>query len=140
MLLTQTARYALRAMSCLALQPPQEPLRSQELARQTSPPSSYLSKVMRQLVLAGLVTSQRGHSGGFQLAKPPRQIHFIEILTAVDYHIEAGRCAFGVGSCDPLQPCPLHHTWSTLVERFDDWARQTSLAEITSKPPPIADT
>ena len=131
MLLSQTAEYALRAMSCLALQPDGAPISSRQLSAHTAIPGHYLSKVMRRLVVAELVDSQRGHGGGFRLAKPPGAIRFLDILEAVDYRAELGRCAFGMGQCDPDNPCPLHDSWSEMVSRFESWARTTSLQSIT---------
>lgn len=130
MILNQTAEYALRAMSCLAMQPDQGPINSTDLSRLSQIPGSYLSKVMRRLVLAGLVDSQRGKGGGFLLARPPSQIRFIDILQAVDYDAEIGKCAFGIGACNPVDPCPLHDSWSDMVSRFQGWAKDTSLEVI----------
>ncbi|HMR79653.1 MAG TPA: Rrf2 family transcriptional regulator, partial [Polyangiaceae bacterium] len=59
--LSQTAEYALRALSQLAAQRPARALTAQELARLTLVPASYLSKILRKLVAAGLLDSQKGH-------------------------------------------------------------------------------
>ncbi|MFT4975494.1 MAG: Rrf2 family iron-sulfur cluster assembly transcriptional regulator [Myxococcota bacterium] len=131
MLLNQTAEYALRAMSSLAIHHEEGRIRSKVLAERTNIPLFYLSKVMRRLVLAGLVTSKRGHGGGFQLAKPPGQIRFIDILEAMDYQAELGRCAFGIGRCDAESPCPLHDSWSALQNEFFAWARSNRLDHLS---------
>ncbi|MBW2295571.1 MAG: Rrf2 family transcriptional regulator, partial [Deltaproteobacteria bacterium] len=68
MVLSQTAEYALRAMAWLATAPTREPVRAKDLSVATGIPSHYLSKVMRRLVLAGLLISQKGQGGGFLLA------------------------------------------------------------------------
>ncbi len=134
MLLPQTAEYAFRAMTCLLKRYPDGATRSQDLSEQANIPPFYLSKVMRRLVLAGLVTSQRGHGGGFRLAKPPEQIRFLDILEAVDYQAEMGRCAFGIGRCNPDNPCPLHPAWSTLQGQFLVWASSNRLDSLTNRP------
>ena len=130
MVLSQTAQYALRAMAWLTTLPSGEPIRVKDLSNATSIPSHYLSKVMRRLVLAGLVTSQKGQGGGFLLAKPPDEIPFIAILTAVDAYANDGSCAFGWGQCDSVHPCPLHDSWSRLNEQFEAWAKGTTLADL----------
>ncbi len=105
-------------------------MRVKDLSVSTGIPSHYLSKVMRRLVLAGLLTSQKGQGGGFLLSKAPHEISFIEILTAVDAYSTDGRCAFGWGQCDAIHPCPLHGSWSQLKEQLRSWAEGTSLADV----------
>jgi len=130
MLLNQTAEYAFRAMSCLAIHHNDGPVRSKVLSARANVPPFYLSKVMRRLVVAGLVNSQRGHGGGFQLAHPPDKISFLEILDAVDYQAEQGRCAFGLGSCNLSSPCPMHDAWTALQGNFLSWARNNNLGDL----------
>jgi len=130
MVLSQTAEYALRAMAWLATTPSEEPMRVKDLSTSTGIPSHYLSKVMRRLVLAGLLTSQKGQGGGFLLARPPEEIRFLDILTAVDAYSTDDRCAFGWGQCDAVHPCPLHGSWSRLNEQLKSWAEGTTLADI----------
>lgn len=133
MLLSQTAEYALRAMAWLATAPEGEPVRAKDLSTATGIPSHYLSKVMRRLVLAGLLVSQKGQGGGFLLSKRPNEIPFVDILSAVDAFPTEGRCAFGWGECDELRPCPLHGSWSRLNEMLEEWAQGTTLAEIAAE-------
>lgn len=133
MLLPQTAEYAFRAMSCLVGHYRDGAIRSKDLSEQANIPPFYLSKIMRRLVIAGLVTSQRGHGGGFRLARPPADICFLDILNAVDYQAEMGRCAFGIGKCNPDNPCPLHPAWSALQANFLTWARSNRLDSLTDR-------
>ncbi len=131
--LPQTAEYALRAMACVALKEDQKPVSSKVLSRATNIPNHYLSKIMRKMVSAGLVTSQKGHGGGFKLAKEPDQISFKEVLEIVDYKIEPDECVFGWDKCNPDDPCPLHHTWSQLKDSFQWWAENMTLQEVIER-------
>jgi Rrf2 family iron-sulfur cluster assembly transcriptional regulator len=131
MILSQTAEYALRAMAWLATESRSEPVRARDLSTATGIPTHYLSKVMRRLVLAELLVSQKGQGGGFALAKPPEEIAFMDILAAVDAYPAAGVCAFGWGECVENDPCPLHGSWSRLNEHLQTWAEGTTLAEVS---------
>jgi DNA-binding IscR family transcriptional regulator len=84
------------------------------------------------LVLAELLISQKGQGGGFALARPAREVRFIDILNAVDAFPAEGRCAFGWGACDETHPCPLHGAWSRLNQSMLEWATDTNLAEIAN--------
>lgn len=130
MLLPQTAEYALRAMACLAALPPGQGLRARDLSEASNVPAAYLSKVLRRLVVEGLLLSQKGHHGGFVLARPATEISFLEILHAADFEPDSNRCSFGWGQCDAAHPCPLHGPYSKLKEEFIAWAGRTSLADV----------
>jgi Rrf2 family iron-sulfur cluster assembly transcriptional regulator len=132
MFISQTGEYAIRAMSAIATLPEGIRIRATDLGRATGIPAPYLSKILRRLVLAGLLVSQKGQGGGFSLACPAAEIPFIDILNAVDAFPADRRCAFGWGNCDQLSPCPLHGAWSRLNHQTRDWANDTNLAEIAT--------
>ncbi|RMF60835.1 MAG: Rrf2 family transcriptional regulator [Calditrichaeota bacterium] len=135
MRLNQTAEYALRVMAYLATQDNQEPIKSKELAKTTGIPLFYLSKIMRRLVVAGLVQSQKGHGGGFTLAKPRSEIHFIDIIQSVSSEFSTKRCVFGYARCGDENPCPLHPTWKILRNQILSWANKFTLEDVAKGEP-----
>jgi Rrf2 family iron-sulfur cluster assembly transcriptional regulator len=133
MKLPQTAEYALRAMVAVSLVEEDCPCRTKDISAAAGIPSHYLSKIMRRLVEAGLLASQKGHGGGFVLARPKTEIRFLDILRAVDYEVEQNVCAFGWNKCDPDHPCPLHPIWSKLKVGFLNWAESNTLADVSKQ-------
>lgn len=131
MLMPQTVEYAFRAMACLALAG-DEPRRVEDLAARTEVPRPYLSRVMRQLVVAGLVSSQRGLHGGYRLRRAPDEIRYSDILDAMHFSSGQGHCAFGLPQCNEDKPCPLHDSWREMQGAFRGWAREHTLADVTS--------
>lgn len=127
MIVNQTAEYALRAMAGLARA--DGPVNSETLSEATSVPFHYLSKVMRQLVVAGLVDARRGRGGGFRLARAPSDISFREIIDAVNGWPDPDHCAYGHAQCNAVNPCPLHPTWTRLNDAMNLWAATTTLAD-----------
>lgn len=130
MKLTQTAEYALRTMAQLAIEGGGEPVRAKDLAEATEIPVHYLSKLLRKLVVAGLLTSEKGHGGGFVLAKPAAHIRLMDVLEAVDASSVSSHCAFGWSKCSNEHPCPLHPIWIQLTEAFEAWACRRTLADL----------
>lgn len=129
-MLSQTAEYALRAMAWLATHNDVTPIRTRDLARRTRIPEHYLAKILRRLVVAGVLESRKGVGGGFTLARPPDEIAFADVLAAVDYLPGQERCLFGWGACNPDDPCSLHPAWISMNEAFREWARTTTLADL----------
>jgi Rrf2 family protein len=125
--LSQTSEYALRALAQLAVVQDGKPMRAADLAALTHVPPAYVSKVMRKLVVAGLVSGAKGHHGGFKLARPAGDIRFIEVIQAVDPMPTSEPCAFGWGACNAASPCLLHPAFNGLNARVRQWAEQTTL-------------
>ena len=130
MLISQTAEYAIRVMSCLAVRPDGEVARSAALSAETNIPAHYLSKVLRKLVAAKILSAAKGHGGGFALAKASNKIRIIDIIEAVEPPLPAKHCIFGWRICNSKEPCILHHRWSTVNEAFQTWVRTTTISEI----------
>ncbi|WP_373045964.1 RrF2 family transcriptional regulator [Vulgatibacter sp.] len=130
MLFNQTAEYALRAMAHLALLPEGTSVRARDLSAATGIPPDYVSKVLRRMVREGLLLSQKGHGGGFRLARPPAAIRFADVLAALDEGLDPERCAFGWGACGGHAPCPLHNAFSKLKAAVNTWASETTLADV----------
>lgn len=79
------AEYACLAVLALA-QHGQEsaPLRIREISELHGIPERYLVQILLQLKGAGLVSSTRGASGGYRLARPSESISVSEVLSAID--------------------------------------------------------
>lgn len=75
---------AVYAMLILDRLPGRSTLSAELLSERLGVSSSYLKKVMRKLVQAGLVHSTPGIRGGFSLGRRPEAITVYEIYTAVE--------------------------------------------------------
>lgn len=129
LLLSQTAEYALRAMTCVTAS--EGPVRAADIATRAQVPPVYVSKVLRKLVVHGLLTSQKGHHGGFVLARPAAQIRFADVLAAAEFDVDRDvHCAFGWGNCHAASPCPLHDAYAELKRSFVAWSHTKTLADV----------
>ena len=62
----------------------ESPIKSHELSDKLDVSDSYLKKVTRQLVVAGLITSKASKLGGFVLKKRLEDISFFDIFEAIE--------------------------------------------------------
>jgi hypothetical protein len=69
-MITQKARYALRALAALAQVDPGEPMMISEIAEQQAIPKKFLEQILLDLKHQGIVASRRGKAGGYLLLKP----------------------------------------------------------------------
>lgn len=129
MFLAKTSEYALRCMAQIALLPWESSINADQLHTLVGVPREYQSKILRKLSLAGMLNSEKGHGGGFKLALPPSEITFLKILEAVGEPIVPDKCVFGWGCCNSENPCPLHHSFSSLNAQLYHWLSTMTLAD-----------
>ena len=60
------------------------PLKSYNISKSLGVSDSYLKKIIRQLVVAGLITSEAGKKGGVFLKKSPDKITLLDIFEAIE--------------------------------------------------------
>jgi Rrf2 family protein len=82
--LTVKADYAIRAMAELAARSDGTPIKAEELAEAQDIPRGFLLGILAELRNAGLVSSQRGHDGGFALRRAPKEITLADVIRAVN--------------------------------------------------------
>ena len=80
--LSKKADYALIAMKHLALHGDGSSS-AREIAGLYDIPIELLAKVLQRLVRRGLLASQQGTRGGYQLARMPRQISVADVIQAM---------------------------------------------------------
>ena len=127
---SQTAEYALRIMAQLTITEASVPLSSHDLSKSTGISIHFLSKVLRRLVNRGFLTSKKGCGGGYALARPPKEIRFIDILKIGNSPPEPDHCIFGWKKCRAENPCPLHPLWADMKKSFQKWTENTTLANL----------
>ncbi len=69
---------------CVVLTAAREPVPATRLAELHDVSASYLAKQLQAMARAGLVRSAQGQSGGYVLARPPRDVTVLDVVEAVD--------------------------------------------------------
>ncbi len=78
------ADYAVRACAELASAPDGAPVAVDVLAAGQGLPVSFLERILGDLRRGGVVTSVRGRSGGYRLARPASEITLADIMRAAE--------------------------------------------------------
>lgn len=84
MRVTTAVDYAVRAVLELAVLAPGQRLKGDAIAEHQDISFRYIERLLADLRRAGLVSSQRGHDGGYWLAKPAGEISVADVIRAVD--------------------------------------------------------
>ena len=118
MQITHQADYAIRTMYYLARLSPDQKASTRQIAREYQIPASFLTKIISQLSVAGLIRTARGASGGISLSQPPEKITMLDVLVAIDGPVALNECLNNSESCTFSQNCVLHRFWSDASEEL----------------------
>ena len=124
------AHYAAQAMLALAVRhQASELLAAKTIADQYGIPSQFLGQILQQLRTAGLISSVRGSSGGFKLARSPSRISMADIVEAV------GCVSAFESSGIELNPVAqtIQQVWLELSELQSGYLQNLSLADLSQR-------
>lgn len=104
----------------------------------TGIPAPTVAKLMGQLGRAGLLSSQRGVSGGFTLARSPGEISLADIVEAIDGPIALTHCGQpGADCCNLSTSCQVKPHWAPVNRAVRDALASVSLAELAPDRAPV---
>jgi Rrf2 family protein len=131
-MISQSAEYSLRAVLCLASQPPGAALTTQQIAERARIPAGYLAKILQVLARAGIVSSQRGLNGGFSLAVAPESLTLLAIVAAIEPSRRITECP--IGNPDHAQVlCPLHRRLDAAAAGVERMLADTTIADVLAE-------
>lgn len=79
-MLSQKTRYTIRALQHLADHYGQGSIRLDAIAEAQNIPRKFLTVILSEMAREGVVISQRGRDGGYELALPPVDIRYGDII------------------------------------------------------------
>ena len=133
-ILSQTARYAVRAMVYLALEADDGPVRVDQVAEDLGVPRNYLSKILHTLVRNGLLSSFRGPKGGFRLARGAEGISLMQVVEQFDTMDASKVCLLGRPVCSGVDPCAAHEQWGQVKSRVSEFLNNTTVQVLAAHP------
>ena len=99
MLITRASEYAI--LSLLVLAKADKPLDSETLSKDLAISKSFLAKILQALAKNEILLSYKGVNGGFKLAKEPKDINMLKVMSSVEGKAPA------VFDCSPSKDdCP----------------------------------
>jgi Rrf2 family protein len=111
-MLSQKARYALRALIELGRAGPDAQLTAGEIATRSDAPRKFLEAILLEMARRHLIISRRGKFGGYSLARPAEAISFAEVIRVIDGPLALAPCASQTAfrkcdDCEDLETCAL---------------------------------
>ena len=139
MLMTKTTEIGLRCVLYAAQQPDGRLINPQEVAERLAESAAYTAKVLRQLVQAGVMRSHRGVAGGFELARPTRQITLLDVVEACQGMLQGNYCREVPAEQMPLM-CGWHQAMDELRSSCRNVLSRWTIAKILERPEALVPT
>ncbi|HYE50184.1 MAG TPA: Rrf2 family transcriptional regulator [Azospirillaceae bacterium] len=128
-MLTQRAKYALRAAILLTERHGGGAIQIAEIAAAENIPAKFLEAILLELRKAGLLESVRGRNGGYRLARPPEALSIGDIVRVVDGSLAPIRCA----SRRNFEPCRDCGDVESCVVRWAMLKARDAMAEVLDR-------
>ncbi|MBI1366553.1 MAG: Rrf2 family transcriptional regulator [Alphaproteobacteria bacterium] len=135
MKLTAKGRYAVTAMADIAALGDGARVPLTDIALRQGISIAYLEQLFAKLRRAGLVDSVRGQSGGYRLARTPKDIRIADIVDAVDEEIKTTACARGAttGCQGTSTRCLTHDLWDELGRQIGIFLNAVTLEDVIAR-------
>jgi FeS assembly SUF system regulator len=142
---TKLTDYATVVLTVLAARPG-DVLSAADLAETSGLETPTVSKLLKPLAQAGLVSSLRGAHGGYRLSRDAAEISLIEIVEAMEGPLAMTECSQHENHCGIAHQCGVRSNWRLINDVVADALRGVTLAQMLKPPsssndlkrPPIA--
>jgi FeS assembly SUF system regulator len=134
--LSKKADYALIAMKHLALREGRGSSSAREIAEEYAIPVELMAKVLQRLARRGLLTSQQGTRGGYQLARTSGSISVADVIQAIDGPLTVTACSVQNERCGQFAKCNVRDPLWKIRERIVTALATCSVSEMAAETAP----
>src|SRR5688572_23717782 len=133
-MISQKAKYALRALVSLCRARYGEPQMISQISKDQAIPKKFLEQILLELKRHGIVESRRGRLGGYVLLRPADKITFGEVLRLIDGPIAPLPCLSKIAyrrclDCQDEATCEIRHVFARVAEATREVLDKTTLAD-----------
>ncbi|MFM9935399.1 MAG: RrF2 family transcriptional regulator [Novosphingobium sp.] len=141
-MLSQKTRYTIRALQHLTDTFGQGPVRLDAIAEAQNIPRKFLTVILSEMAREGIVASHRGREGGYELALPPVDIRYGDIIRLTRGSLALTPCASRnahetCNNCLPEAECRLRGLMLQLRDEMASMLDRITLADQISLEPPF---
>lgn len=134
-MITREADYAIRVMMLLARREKEERggASSLEIAGEMDIPYRFLRKLVKRMVAARLVNSQRGKGGGLTLGRGAGRISLLDVLQAMSPSgTRLSNCRSTGALCRRAGTCGMHRAINKIQASVDRQLREVTIASLVT--------
>ena len=100
-----------------------------------APPT--VSKLLKSLARAGLVTSTRGANGGYRLSRPPQNISAADVIDALEGPVSITECSSSDSDCEHEGVCSVGGAWQRINVAIRQALKDVTLNDLLRANSPV---
>jgi len=131
--LSMRSDYGARAVIDLARHYNRGPVQSADIAARQAIPEAYLEQLLTTLRKSGLIRSTRGPHGGHELARPPADIRFAEVIAALEGPLVPLDCLNDADACVVSPTCGMREIWQEVMASTRRILEATTIEDLVER-------
>lgn len=116
--------------SAVAIAQSEHKMNALQIANRTSFSKNHIAKVLQQLVKNGIISSERGPNGGFQLAKKPKDIRLMDVYRVMNGELKPSECCHAKAESCPFGKCVFGGISNKFTQEFKDYLNSKTLSDL----------
>ena len=129
MKISTKGRYTLRIMIDIAKNSKDDYVSINSISQRQDISNKYIEQIVSKLTKANLLTTLRGHTGGYKLSKKPSEYKIGEILRAAEGDLNVVDCVKD-NNCPRKSICNTYYFWEGLDKVINEYADSYTLEEL----------
>lgn len=131
MIFSKSFGYAVRGVLYITMLDDTRPfVQAEEIAEKLAVPRHFMSKILKKLAKAGLLSSSKGKTGGFALMPDTETLQLIEIFNLTDGPDTFHNCSLRMQACHHSNPCPLHGQMEVVKQQLCQVLSDTTIGDL----------
>ena len=103
---------------------------AQEISDTTGITLPTVSKILKLMLRAKVLTSIRGAKGGYLLARAPERITVAAIIQAMEGPIALTQCSASHKNCEQATGCEIQGNWGLINQKISNALESVTLADM----------
>ena len=131
MIFSKSFGYAVRGVLYIPmLEDTRRFVQAEEISEKLVVPRHFMSKTLKKLAKAGVLSSSKGKTGGFALMPETETIQLIEIFNLTDGPDTFPNCSMRMQACHHANPCPLHGQMEGVKQQLRQVLSNTTIGDL----------
>lgn len=131
-ILTRNTDYAVKSLCLIAES--NRLVSVSDLCGQLHIPKAFLRRILQTLNNKGFLNSSKGKGGGFSLARSPRSISLLDIMSVFQSPVKMGNCHRQKQPCPDQRSCNMRKKLKTLEDNILKEVKEISIHSLLDKP------
>ena len=127
--ITRETDYAILLLAQMG-RAPGLPRSAREAAGETGVSLPMAGKILKALTRGGLLHSNRGAKGGYQLERPIERITIADVIRVIEGPIGLVDCVAHPGECEHEPSCPTSLNWKRINQAIQEALESVAVSEL----------